>query len=295
MILNPYSRAVIFDDEPEKIKPILELFEQHLVPQLYINFSIAHEEKEEEQKLKNIRLVFTDFIKGALSGSNPSQLTNIINAIVSTISKDNGPMIIVTWSAHSMQFLGEFKKQLKEAGYIFETIVLEKEKYLATPNIQEMLIDINEKLISKQSFIEFLNWENKVKKSASKIIEPFTNLNERKRNSIISKLSKASLGSAYDSSTENLQKGLYNTMTNLLYDEIEKNINVEQVSNEPIFDDNNIAEDIAYLNTRLMIDKTILANDNNYPGNVYKYDDFLNICTTQNQHYMIFVVLRKKI
>ena len=89
MILNPYSRAVIFDDEPEKIKPILDLFEKHLIPQLFINFTISQKIKQ-MKKLRNIRLIFTDFIKGQISGTNPGQLTNIINAITSTISK-NGP------------------------------------------------------------------------------------------------------------------------------------------------------------------------------------------------------------
>jgi len=284
MILNPYSRAVIYDDEPEKIEPILKLFEKHLVPQLYINFSTAPEERKEEDKLKNIRLVFTDFIKGNLSGQNPSQLTNIINAIDSTISKNNGPMIIVTWSAHSMQFLGYFKKELKEAGYIFETIVLDKQKYLDDPNIETMLHDINEKLNSKLDFLKFLNWENKIKTSASKIIEPFTNLKQKERNKIIEKLSEASLGSVYNANVDNLEKGFYNTMTNLLYDEMEKNIYVNtEISS--LEDESSISEDIAYLNTKLMIDKNISGNDSNYPGNAYEYNDFLNICN--NKHYSL--------
>lgn len=282
MIFNPHSKAVIYDDEPIKIEPILKLFEKHLVPHLYVNFSTAPEERNEENKLKNIRLIFTDFIKGNLTTSSPNgQLTNIINAIVSTISKENGPIIIVTWSAHSNQFLGQFKKQLKEAGYIFETIMLEKEKYLNNPNIDELLSDINQKLTSIKHFMCFLDLENKIKTSASKIIEPFTNLNEGKRERIIKNLSKASLGSAYNISPENLNKGFYNTMTNLLYDEMEKNIyvNTQRTSQE---DENNIAEDIAYINTKLMIDKNILGNDSNYPGNVYEYKNFITICNTQN-------------
>ncbi len=282
MILNPYSRAIIYDDEPEKIKPLLQLFEKHLVPQLYINFSTPPEERTEDYKLRNIRLVFTDFIKGNLSaGTNPSQLTDIINAIDSTISKENGPMIIVTWSAHSNQFLGTFKRELKTAGYIFETIMLEKQKYIDNPDINVLLSDINEKLNSIKNFTSFLDWENQIKTSASKIIEPFMNLNEGKRKQIIEHLSKASLGSAYKTTNENLNKGFYNTMTNLLYDEIEKSIyvNTSRTSQE---DENNIAEDTAYLNTKLMIDKNISGNDSNYPGNVYDYNNFLIKCNTQH-------------
>ncbi len=282
MILNPYSRAVIFDDEPEKIKPILDLFEKHLIPQLFINFTISPEDKADEKKLRNIRLIFTDFIKGQISGTNPGQLTNIINAITSTISKGNGPFLIIVWSAHSMQFLGSFKKELKEAGYIFETIVLEKEKYLDNPNIDEMLTDINNKLNTNKNFIEFLNWENKVKISSSKVIEPFMNLKELKRKRIIEQLSKASLGRVSSENEYNLRKGFYNTMTNLLYDEIEKNINLEERTYQLPEDENSIAEDVAYLNTKLMIDKTILSNDNNYPGNVYKYSDFMAICNSSS-------------
>ena len=283
MILNPYSRAVIFDDEPEKIAPILKLFEKHLVPQLYINFSKAPEEKNEESKLKNIRLIFTDFIKTGVSQGNPeSQLTSIINAITSTISLENGPMLIVTWSAHSNRLLGSFKKILKEAGYIFETIMLEKEKYLENPNIESMLEDINEKLNHKEDFLRLLKWENKIKMSASTIISPFSNLGQRQRTQIIEKLSKASLGSAFNTSQSNLEKGFYNTMTNLLYDEMEKNIYVSDSENR-IEDDSLIADDIAYLNTKLMIDKSISGNDSNYPSNVYPYKSFSDVCDSKHE------------
>ncbi|WP_419777809.1 hypothetical protein [Malaciobacter marinus] len=282
MILNPYSRAIIFDDEEDKIKPILDLFKKHLVPQLFVDFSTSPEDIEDEKKLKNIRLVFSDFIKGEISGSNPGQLTNIINAITSTISKENGPFIIVTWSAHTMQFLGPFRKELKSAGYIFEDIVLEKEKYLRNPNLDEMLKDINEKLKTKENFLNFLNWENKVKISASNIIGPFMNLKESKRKETIKNLSKASLGSSFDSSHDNLLKGFYNTMTNLLYDEIEKNISLNKSETIVVEDENDIANDTAFINTKLMIDKNIKTNDNNYPGNVYAYNDFLQSCDKTN-------------
>lgn len=282
MILNPYSRAIIFDDEEDKIEPLIELFKKHLVPQLFIDFSKSVEDRDEEKKLKNIRLVFTDFIKGQVSTSGSGQLTDIINAITSTISKENGPFIIVTWSAHAMQLLGSFRKELKSAGYIFEDIVLEKEKYLHNPNIEEMLMDINEKLKSKENFINFLDWENKVKISASNIIVPFTNLKESKRKETIKNLSKASLGSSFDSSCKNLLKGFYNTMTNLLYDEIEKNISLNKAETIVVEDENEIANDTAFINTKLMIDKNIQTNDNNYPGNVYSYNDFLQSCNNTN-------------
>lgn len=282
MILNPYSRAIIFDDEADKVEPLLNLFKKHLVPQLFIDFSTAPEDIDDKKKLKNIRLIFTDFIKGQVSSSGSAQLTNIINAITATISKENGPFLVITWSAHAMQFLSEFKKKLKEAGYIFETITLEKEKYLENPNIEEMNEDINAKLISNENFMNFINWENEVKKSASKIIEPFTNLKESQRKEIVKRLSKASLGSSFDSSNTNLLKGFYNTMSNLLYDEIEKNINFNNLQYNPEKDENNIAGDIAFLNTKLMIDKNISTNDNNYPGNVYIYDDFIKACENKN-------------
>lgn len=293
MPINQNSKVIIFDDKYEEIQVLIETFQRQLIPSLYIQFDKLEEMYGKDFiPLQNVRLIFTDFISGDLSTGDPKiSLGPIINAFDTTIDKNNGPFIVVVWSAH-VRFKEVFEEMLKELKYKFILIELDKITLNRSKNFSEVQKQLKSKLNGNPFFLEFLQWESAIKNAASNILNLFSEkMDNSNYKSNYTLLSQASVGKSIFSTLDEKgkRKGFYSTMTNLLNDEMEKAITSSTTLDSGI--DTVVAPTYINLNSKLLIDQSSLNCDENFPEMFISTLIYLEYAMVNMKLCMIIVVL----
>lgn len=286
-MLSEYNlKAVVFDDEENEAKPLIDALNDERIPNIFINFK---NDSRDDRKLKNIRIVFADLIVGQYqAGDDSATVEAIRTSILDNIDEHNGPFVLVIWSKHTA--LGEIlKSRLLEINknLNFVIVKLDKNDYFEQDgenwklkeaksflNIKD---DMNTQLNTLKHLPIFLEWERDARDSISKILNNFiSNIsNEDEVKSMLSSTIKSTLGNKVDATTEDKIKGFYNTLNRVLADTI---IN----SSTPIekheaflntLDLENIDDDMkAEINSKTLFEKPI-SNDLK-TGNIYSFNDF---------------------
>lgn len=282
MPIHQNSKVVIFDDKYEEVSLLVETFQRQLIPSIYIKFNDIEGTLDTGfKKLKNVRLIFSDFVVDTLSGSDPKAiLSPIINAFDATIDKSNGPFIVVIWSAHS-KFKSDFNDMLKSVGYSFLILELDKVALNASKDIKEVQKKLKSALGHYPYFMKFLGWETAIKDASSSILQLF--LEQMDHDNIkkhYTQLGQAAVGKSVHKhlNSPEQDKAFYTTMTSLINDEMEKSVNIESTPPIKIEEADSEGIDQVKLNTKILVDQNISRCNENFPGNVYLYDQMISVC-----------------
>lgn len=290
-MLSKYNlKAVVFDDVKEEADPLIDALNDERIPNVFINFK---DDQRDDRKLKNIRIVFSDLIIGEYHPGDDNNTVEAIRAsILDNIDEHNGPFILAVWSKHNTlaetlkNRLLEFNPKLN-----FILVKLDKNDYFeknATTNkwvlqagkiFQNIKNDINSQINSLKHLPIFLEWEQDVRSTISRLLNEFIPdiSDEKKVENTISSTIKSTLGKQIEASLEDKIKSFYQTMNITLADSIEHH-SVPTEEHKEFLDDldlENIDDETkAEINKKTLFEDPV---DNALKtGNIYSFNDFKN-------------------
>lgn len=195
----PLTNVIAIDDSEEDLASIGKALQQLGIACLLLHYS-SGAATHFPVGLRGVRLILLDInlIGGTVPstsefGSNPVMFAPILSILNQTLSMDNGPYILMTWSvqSHLHNSLIEFL-HVKGKGNIPLPIVstyLDKSKYLSDGKLEEqgashLKEDILNRLNEFPKGVALLDWEHRVKNAASDTLAALLDLipaNERLR------------------------------------------------------------------------------------------------------------------
>lgn len=288
MTLPLNGRIAIIDDQIKQAEPIMKVLSSKQLPYTYFSGEVDYLPKEGEN-YNDIRILFLDINLIDDQERNKTELRGkLIPVLQRVISKENYPYIIVYWSRH------EFHKDLIEDD-IFKNYLNDREPIAFLSAMKSDYFDLNgtktddfeEKIKSlfdkiqslldtNPSYSYLLNWENLVHISADNTLQEVFCAHHKfddwtdNANHLINKLAQSYSGKAfYKDSAPNRIKSAFNSLTYLVNDTLEKNVNSKPIANAKILTtsgSNNGFEPYHSINMRLLF-----STDNDlseYPGAV---------------------------
>lgn len=285
MIRSFGFNVLVFDDNYQEVKPLIDGLTEDRIPHYFIDFK---RDKIKDKPFKNVRVIFADLILGDnISGDLKNNVEPIRKSILNNIEEDNGPVVIVGWSKHNENLTTLIERiNQRMPNMVCVPIRLEKTDFIELKDEEnygliegkthnDILNAINEKLNELNYFKLFLQWEQDQKYSISKTLNSFINSQEKER---VSGVLGASLGKSIRTlSREEKTYAFYETLNTILDDEndhINHHSDVfELFDNITESDIRNLDKSLKYeLNTKFMIANT-LSPTILYPGNVFKLDE----------------------
>lgn len=123
MLFPRCGKVLVIDDQFEEAMPLLILLGKKGVPTMYYSGKFTD---LPETPFNEIRLVFCD-LKFNAAPDAKSVASNVFSILKSLISENNGPYILLVWSAHGADYLEELQKTL-EAAEIKPEFILQLDK-----------------------------------------------------------------------------------------------------------------------------------------------------------------------
>ena len=109
MLFPRCGKVLVIDDQIEEAMPLLNLLGKKGVPTMYYS---GNSLELPESPFDEIRLVFCD-LKYNVALDAKSVASNVLSILKSLISEQNGPYILLVWSAHGTDYLEELQKTLE--------------------------------------------------------------------------------------------------------------------------------------------------------------------------------------
>lgn len=123
MLFPRCGKVLVIDDQVEEAMPLLKLLGKKGVPTMYYSGTLS---ELPESPFNEIRLVFCD-LKFNVALDPKSVASNVLSILKSLISEENGPYILLIWSAHGSDYLDELQQTL-EATKIKPEFILQLNK-----------------------------------------------------------------------------------------------------------------------------------------------------------------------
>ncbi len=111
MLFPRCGKVLVIDDQVEEAVPLLNLLGKKGVSTMYYSGNLS---ELPESPFNEIRLVFCD-LKFNVATDSKSVVSNVFSILKSLISEENGPYILLVWSAHGADYLQELQKILETA------------------------------------------------------------------------------------------------------------------------------------------------------------------------------------
>lgn len=109
MLFPRCGKVLVIDDQIEEAMPLLNLLGKKGVPTMYYSGNLS---ELPEVPFDEIRLVFCD-LKFNVAPDPKSVASNVFSILKSLIANNNGPYILLVWSAHGADYLEELQKILE--------------------------------------------------------------------------------------------------------------------------------------------------------------------------------------
>ena len=109
MLFPRCGKVLVIDDQFEEAVPLLNLLGKKGVSTMYYS---GNSSELPESPFNEIRLVFCD-LKFYVATDSKSVVSNVFSILKSLISEENGPYILLVWSAHGTDYLDELQKTLE--------------------------------------------------------------------------------------------------------------------------------------------------------------------------------------
>lgn len=176
MIKNYIETVTIIDNTESEVTALKKVFERN-----HILYEYFHPDKFEgiRFKLKNRKLILLDlYLNDQVAQNAASQIAVIRRYFQQIIGKEFGTYGIVLWSKHAHE-IEEFKEKISQDFNLYTLPIfivgLDKTKYL-TDGFNEIFNDIEFELTNNTAACFFINWDNAIQKSKSKIVQDIFSL-----------------------------------------------------------------------------------------------------------------------
>ncbi|MCT7642621.1 hypothetical protein [Aliarcobacter butzleri] len=294
MNLISNTKTVIFDDDYKEIENLRKALDQMLIQNIYIEFGEPDglEERDEEQKITNVRFVFADILLGTKQESDSKVAVEpIVSSIINNISKLNGLFILILWSKDTQEHKDELIRTLKDdEEYKFITITdinkneyIDKEGTPASKTIKELIEEIKEEINKLDYFNLLREWENETQRSIAKTFDLLLDVNDdHKTKDLLNGAIKSVVGTKQTADAKSKRKALWTSLNTVLQDTVETNKSVSTITDNIYekLDMNVISNDNTnILNSKILFDNNITNDDKKmYPGNVFLFESYINVC-----------------
>ena len=136
MLFPRCGKVLVIDDQVEEAVPLLNLLGKKGVSTMYYSGNLS---ELPESPFNEIRLVFCD-LKFNVATDSKSVVSNVFSILKSLISEENGPYILLVWSAHGADYLQELQKILETAKIKPEFILqLDKGEFFSLKDNGELM------------------------------------------------------------------------------------------------------------------------------------------------------------
>lgn len=287
--------VVIIDDKYEEISDLIKTLNKNKVPTIYFDGTL---DDLPNDGFDNLRMVFLDINlenDSATSGNEGQIISKLMGILKKLINKDNGKYIILIWSSMTNNYFELIRNAIeedknKDSSFLNnhpETIIEVNKNEVS--NIELIQEKINTTL--ENSFLRYyILFENMILESTKEVLNDIDTIATTNSN-ILKTLSLFSDSVSLEASNKNPSSLLSNAFSNIshmLHEKIEKKtgniMRFNSYSQEEIceyaenLESNPDINDITMLNTLYHIED--IQSNTLSSGNVYLYNDYLNICCT---------------
>ncbi len=294
MNLISNTKTVIFDDDYTEIENLRKALDQMLIQNIYIEFAEPDglAEKEEEQKITNVRFVFADILLGKKQETDSKiAVEPIVSSIIDNISKSNGLFVLILWSKDTQEHKDELIRTLKDdEDYKFIAITdIDKTQYISkdgnppSKSIGELIKEIEEEIDKLNYFNLLREWENQTQRSIAKIFDLLLDANDdSKTKDLLNGAIKSVIGTKQTADSKSKRKALWASLNTVLQDTVETN-RLDSTITDYIYEtlDMNVTSysNTSILNSKILFDNTISEEAKKmYPGNVFLFESYINVC-----------------
>jgi hypothetical protein len=282
------GRIAIIDDEISQAEPLLKALSKNQIPYTFYKGNDISYLPDVDSRFNDIRILFLDINLVDEKATLNEKLikSTLINVLRRVISPENFPYALIFWSRHQKEHgelvRGIFENELNDRqpislkGFVKSDFFpsFSSEEVETTVDIIE---ELNKIINSELSYSYLINWENQTHFASDRTLQEifssyhtFENWTDN-ANHLINKLGVSYSGKAFFVQTPAEKiKSAYNSLTYLLNDTLEKNVNSNEIENA---EELTIADsDGSKLESFHSINKKLLfSNDNQpieYPGAV---------------------------
>lgn len=283
-IADSIKNVLIIDNKEDEVVGL----EDVLTTQgTYFTFYTPEKLNDSENTIKNHQIIFMDFSLDDTK-TNPVDNISLIRKALKKICKESfGSYGLVLWTRH-MDHIQEFKEKLsidaEKKEYITPLFVVGLDKSIYIKNGYDSLWeDLNKELLENKAALFFLNWRYSVEIGADNALNNMYNMvpnyveQELQFPYLLYQMAKNYSGIP----TENMEvydgmnKDAYRVFDELLYsDLISQQTKLDDIFSEQIQKPNytfeNELEQIARINSKLLLDLSITDQNVIMPGNVYQ-------------------------
>lgn len=108
MLFPRCGKVLVIDDQIEEAMPLLNLLGKKGVPTMYYSGNLS---ELPETPFDEVRLIFCDLKFNAASDPK-SVVSNVVSILKALVSEENGPFILLVWSAHGTDYIDALKEML---------------------------------------------------------------------------------------------------------------------------------------------------------------------------------------
>ena len=310
-IADSIKSALIIDNKEDEVEGLQSVLRDEGI---YYTFHTPTELDGNEQKIKNHQIIFMDFSLDDTK-TNPVENIALIRKALKKICQDEfGSYGLILWTKH----LGEsenvklFKEKLsidaKNKGYITPLFVvgLDKLKYIQNGYVS-LWEDLNTELLKDKAALFFFNWRSSVDIASDKALKSMYQLvpdyetQAQRFPYLLYQMAENYSGVPVKDMNiyEGMYKDAYRAFDELLYsDLISQQSGLEDCFPEQVkkpdceFEEE--IEQIAQINSKLLLDLSMTDQDIVMPGNVYqivKNNHFLKLDCFPRKHNPIPIAI----
>jgi len=178
------TRIIVVDDKRDEVKQLLKLLDKKGIPFNYY-FEDGKYTNLPDSRLKNIRLIFLDFVLGTDGQPVKTKIATLLNVLKRILHTDNGPYIILAWTAHNSvsrndDLITPFKSEiLKNSDIPKPVAIVDLDKVNVMRRVSHIEKKLKEKFKGKDIFEILFGWECSGRVALADVLKTLTDLSAK--------------------------------------------------------------------------------------------------------------------
>ncbi len=317
------TKVLIFDDKPEEIQNLREALDDIGIQSIYINFKTSKkknkftnvryifadltlDDKISSSNKSTISPIYSSITRnlsednGAfilIIWSKHNELRNVLIDKLKERKYKFYPIVTLDKNDYKKNEINIIKKfeQMKWCINKKELTLADYQHHFnifCNKSINYLINDIKNSLNQNLDYFNLLReWESQIQKSSAKVFDMFLDIeNQDKNRDLLNGAIKSIVGTNQSPNKEEKRKGLYPALNMVLQDTIEKSVedsNSNETTNNTLKNldlqvKNN--ENTYIVNSKLLFEIPLSSNKKMYPGNIFCFESYLNICDKLNEN-----------